>query len=180
MSEMGLKRKRESSPEPPVKRPSLGSTMPVLSGSSTPSTSIPLLDRFLADPKFDPATLKGDEADSWRQLIVEHMFTLTGPPARRGPKGENPASLLKSLPTFTPSVRNGSTAYIVVGPRVRGKFNVKRAEELGLYGPLRGRVAKGETVTFTVDDGTGAKLERTVKPEDCLGESETTKVSPPF
>jgi len=30
-------------------------------------------------------------------------------------------------------VRDGSTAYIVVGPHVRGKFDVKRAEELGLY-----------------------------------------------
>jgi ribonuclease Z len=82
------------------------------------------------------------------------------------------------LPSFTPPVRDASTAYIVVGPRVRGKFDVKRAEELGLFGPLRGRVARGETVTFTVDDGTGVKVQRTVRPEDCLAEPETKKVRP--
>lgn len=99
---------------------------------------------------------------------------------RHGPRWASPTGSLKPLPTFTPPVRDGSTAYIVVGPRVRGKFNAKRAEELGLYGPLRGRVARGETVTFTVDDGTGAKVQRTVKPEDCMGEHETTRVRLPF
>jgi ribonuclease Z len=240
MSENALKRKRESSPEPPTKRSFLasffGSTVPVPDGPPIPSTSTPLLDRFSADPKFDPVTLEGDEADTWRQLIIERMFTWMelprnpqGPskhsnkkgkreknegdtgtetpeaglsqasltpvpqvphwvdgatmgqekPSGRGPKA-NPAAPLKPLPSFTPPVRDGSTAYIVVGPRVRGKFDAKRAEELGLFGILRGRVARGETVTFTVDDGTGVKVQRTVRPEDCLGEPETKKVRPPI
>ena len=224
VSENILKRKRESSLELPLKRPFLGSTVPATDGPSTLSMSSSLLDRFLADPNFDPATLEGDEADAWRQLVIEHMFTwmapktnkkgkregdagdtetktqeahssqaiLTSPPQvppwvegaskcqekppRRGPKEASPSGSLKPLPTFTPPVRDASTAYIVVGPHVRGKFDVKRAEELGLYGPLRGRVARGETVTFTMDDGTGAKVQRTVKPEDCIGENETTRV----
>jgi len=234
LSENVLKRKRESSPELSSKRPFPGSTVPVTDEPPTPSTSLPLLDRYLVDPKFDPATLEGDEADAWRRLIIEHMFTWIEPPSRpqlppkrtnkkgkregnaagdtetetpeahpsqasltslpqvphwvdgaikcqempprRGPKGANPAGSLKLLPSSTPPVRDGSTAYIVVGPHVRGKFDVKRAEKLGLHGPLRGRVARGETVTFTVDDGTGAKVQRTVRPEDCIGEHETTKV----
>jgi ribonuclease Z len=234
MSENVLKRKRESSPELPMKRPFLGSVEPVPDGSPTKSTSNPLLDRFLADPNFDPVTLEGDEADAWRRLIIERMFTRTElspkpqlPPKhtnkkrkreenagdtgtetpeacpsqanltslpqvphwvegatkgqeKRGSKEANPKSPLKPLPSFTPPVRDGSTAYIVVGPRVRGKFDVKRAEQLGLFGPLRGRVARGETVTFTVDDGTGVKVQRTVRPEDCLGEAETRKVRPPI
>ena len=232
-----LKRKRESSPELSSKRPFLGPTVPITDGPPTPSTRPPLLDRFLVDPEFDPTTLEGDEADAWRQLIIEHMFTRVEPPSRsqlppkhsnkedkcernageaetetpeahpsepnltslpqvphwaegaakcqekpsrHGHRWTSPAGSLKPLPTFTPPVRDGSTAYIVVGPRVRGKFNAKRAEELGLYGPLRGRVARGETVTFTVDDGTGAKVQRTVKPEDCMGEHETTKVRLPI
>jgi ribonuclease Z len=89
----------------------------------------------------------------------------------------NPAGLLKPMPTFTTPIRYGSTAYIVVGPQPRGKFDAKRAEELGLVpGPLRGKVARGETVTFTVDDGAGGSVQRTVRPEDCMGEHETTKV----
>jgi ribonuclease Z len=232
MSENVLKRKRESSPELPMKRSFLGSTVPVPDEPSIPSTSTPLLDRFLADPDFDPVTLEGDEADAWRQLIIGHIFTraeLPGkpqlPPKRTNKKGKleenagdtgtetpeacpseaslaslpqvphwvegvtkgqgkasrlGPAALLKPLPSFTPPMRDGSTAYIVVGPRVRGKFDVKRATELGLFGPLRGRVARGETVTFTVDDGTGVKVQRTVRPEDCLGEPEAKKVRPPI
>jgi ribonuclease Z len=232
LSENILKRKRESSLELPLKRPFLGSTVPATDGPSTLSMSSTLLDRFLSNPNFDPAALEGDEADAWRQLVIEHMFTwmeppsrpqlppktnkkgkrerdagdtetksqeahssqaiLTSPPQvppwvegaskcqekppRRGPKEASPSGSLKPLPTFTPPVREASTAYIVVGPHVRGKFDVKRAEELGLHGPLRGRVARGETVTFTMDDGTGAKMQRTVKPEDCVGENETTRV----
>ena len=234
MSENVLKRKREPSPELPLKRPFLGSTVPVPDGHSTPPTSTTLLDRFMADPEFDPVTLEGDVADAWRRLVIEHVFTLKGVPptprppptdtnkmdnreknaedtgtetpeaclsqacvtspqvphwvedatkgqeksSRRGPKESNPAAPLKLLPSFTPPVRDGSTAYIVVGPRVRGKFDVKRAEELGLFGSSRGRVTRGETVTLTVDDGTGVKVQRTVRPEDCLGEPETRKVRP--
>ncbi|KAH9990962.1 hypothetical protein BJV74DRAFT_920412 [Russula compacta] len=221
VAENVLKRKREPSPDLLSKRPFRDLTVPATDESSTSSMSPPLLNRFLGDPKFDPATLEGDDAEVWRRLVIEHMFTwkeplpkpqlppkstgkkkgkcgqnagdieipevqpsqvedsLTclpqvphwvedaaktqGKPLKRGPRGGNPA------------VRDGSTAYIVVGPHVRGKFDVKRAEELGLHGPLRGKVVRGETVTFTVDDGAGGKVERTVKPEDCIGEHETTK-----
>ncbi len=238
VSENVLKRKREESPELPSKRPILDSTVPTTDALPTPTTT-PLLDRFLGDSKFDPATLEGIEAEAWRQLIIDHMFTWVEPPrkpqlppkptskkgkrgqntddwdtpeiqpsqgesslpslpqlphwvedaptsqgkplGRGGPKWTNPAGSLKPLPTFTPPVRRGSTVYIVVGPHVRGKFDTKRAEELGLYdGPLRGRVARGETVTFTVDDGAGGEVQRTVRPEDCVGEHETTKVCLPI
>ena len=235
VSENALKRKREDSPELPSKRTILDPTASTTDGLSTATMTPPILDRFLGDPKFDPTTLEGDEAEAWRRLVVEHMFTWEEPPPKpqlppkptgkkgkrrqnagnretpeaqsaqvessaslpqvphwaedagtsqekplkRGPKGMNPAGSLKKLPAFTPPLRHGSTAYIVVGPHVRGKFDTKRADELGLYGPLRGRVARGETVTFTVDDGAGGKIQRTVGPKDCLGEHETTKVRLP-
>ncbi|KAI0292916.1 hypothetical protein BC826DRAFT_1017511 [Russula brevipes] len=226
------KRKRESSPELPSKRTFLELTVPAVDGPSIWSTDTPLLDRFSDDPKFDPAALEGDEAEAWRQLIIERMFTWIEPPrnprptpkpqnkkAKRGqnagdivtpetppsqveasltslpqvphwvedtPKsqgrllgrasnGTNITGSLKPLPAFTSPTREASTAYIVVGPHFRGKFDVKRAEELGLQGPLRGRVARGETVTFTVDNGAGEKVQRTVRPEDCIGEQETAK-----
>ncbi|KAI9444283.1 hypothetical protein H4582DRAFT_1920585 [Lactarius indigo] len=222
-----LKRKREISLELPSKRPSLHPPLPT-THESTPSTISPLLDRFLDDPQFDPTSLTGDEADAWRRLIIEYIFSWREPPPKprpppklpskkgklrqdvesteapnaplsaeaslisllqaphtmrcqdqllsRGRRGTTPAGSLKPLPAFTAPIQNASTAYIVVGPRVRGKFDAKRAEELGLYGPLRGKVARGESVTFTVNDGAGGTLQRTVKPEDCVGEHENTKV----
>jgi ribonuclease Z len=234
MSENVLKRKREHSPELSSKRPLLDSAVPdaATDGSIMPLASPPLISRYRNDPQFDPTALKGEDADSWRRLIIEHMFTWLEPPPKsykrrsgklkrgrhtedaedpetlpqgdasfaslpqaphwtedtmkrqgnppgRGPKGTSPAGSWQRLPTFVAPVRDLSTAYIVVGPRVRGKFDVKRADELGLYGPLRGRVARGETITFTVDDGTGGKVQRTVRPEDCMGEHETMKVRLP-
>ncbi len=229
-SETWLKRKREPSPELPSKRPSLHSPLPATSGSTIPLASSQLLGRFLDDPGFDPTLLAGSEADAWRRLIIEYMFTWTEPPPkprpprvpgrkgkrdvdsteasnvahlsseadvtslpqsshcvedttncqdkpqRRGRRGASPAGLMRLLPAFTKWTQDTSTAYIVVGPRVRGKFDANRAEKLGLFGHLRGKVARGESVTFTVDDGAGGTFQRTVKPEDCVGEHESMKV----
>lgn len=67
--------------------------------------------------------------------------------------------------------------YLLVGPSVRGKFDVKKAEELGIpRGPIRARLTRGETITFTVTDEGGHAIERTVRPEDCVGPSEVAQV----
>lgn len=83
----------------------------------------------------------------------------------RGPARFNPAKSFHQLPRFAlPSLPSSSLssssatqpspsssaphltpscAYLVLGPRMRGRFNAQRADELGLKGPLRGRVSKG-------------------------------------
>ncbi|KAI0264706.1 hypothetical protein BC834DRAFT_882205 [Gloeopeniophorella convolvens] len=215
--ERSSKRKRSRSPDSPSKRISLDSSVP----AGAPQNGSSLMDRYRNDPQFDPYTLEGDEADAWRRLIIDHMFTWVEPPPKtvkkgkqkqvaggassgsqdaaaaslpqvphwaedalrsqgkppgRGRRSSTPAGSIKQLPKFTPSIRGAATSYIIVGPRVRGKFNAERAAELGLFGPRRGQVARGETVTFMVDDGSGGKIERTVRPEDCLGENESTKI----
>ena len=71
--------------------------------------------------------------------------------------------------------------YVCIGPRQRGKFDVQKAVALGVpRGPLRGRLTKGETITFMVDDGSDGKVERTVTPEDVVGPSEAPKVMSPL
>lgn len=73
---------------------------------------------------------------------------------------------------FTPSAKP-ILAYIAVGPRVRGKFDVKKAEQLGVpSGPKRGKLTRGESVTVKVQVE-GKFVERVVRPEECVGESET-------
>ncbi|KAF8075182.1 hypothetical protein FPV67DRAFT_1476334 [Lyophyllum atratum] len=75
-----------------------------------------------------------------------------------------------ALPLEAPATP--TMAYIVVGPRIRGKFDVRAATALGVpSGPLRGQLTKGMTVTFKVKVD-GEMVERTVRPEDCIGESE--------
>ncbi|KAL7284142.1 hypothetical protein ACG7TL_001423 [Trametes sanguinea] len=84
--------------------------------------------------------------------------------ARLPPLAEGDASAPPALPTL---------AYLLVGPSVRGKFDAKKAEALGVpRGPIRGKLTKGETITFEVDDGNGGKTQRTVRPEECVGPPE--------
>lgn len=84
------------------------------------------------------------------------------------------------LPEFRyPSGQAKKTlCYVCVGPRQRGRFDNMKAKELGIpNGPIRGRLVAGETIKFTVDDGKGGKVERVVRPEECLGASEAPKAS---
>ncbi|KAG9016669.1 hypothetical protein FRB90_002586 [Tulasnella sp. 427] len=54
-------------------------------------------------------------------------------------------------------------AYFVVGPATRGKFDAKRAKELGVAGAMCGKLTKGETVTTPSGN--------VVTPDMCLGPS---------
>lgn len=81
------------------------------------------------------------------------------------------------LPVFERESPPDTLCYICVGPRVRGRFHADKAKALQIpRGPLMGKLTKGETITFTVDDGKGGKVERTVKPEDCVDPPEASKV----
>jgi ribonuclease Z len=69
-------------------------------------------------------------------------------------------------------------AYVIVGPRVRGKFDVAKANALGVpKGPMWAQLTRGQSVTVTVDDGQGKKVERVVRPEECVSKSEGAGVS---
>ncbi|KAL0575576.1 hypothetical protein V5O48_006392 [Marasmius crinis-equi] len=91
-----------------------------------------------------------------------------------------PQGFYSQLPKFTQTPIGSS--YLIVGPRVRGKFDADKAKELGIpQGKLRAQLIKGETITFTakVDDGVdeqGKKktkeVTRTVKPEEIVGQSD--------
>lgn len=96
-----------------------------------------------------------------------------------------PPGFHKQLPAFTSlpspspskSIAPPTLAYIVVGPRVRGKFDVEKAELLGVPpGRQRGMLTKGKSITFKVKVG-DEMIERTVRPEECVGPSETPGVS---
>ncbi|KAF8956934.1 hypothetical protein BDZ97DRAFT_1848960 [Flammula alnicola] len=87
-----------------------------------------------------------------------------------------PQGFWKQLPKYSNSLPSSNTpstlSYLVIGPRYRGKFDAEKAVELGVpRGPLRGRLSKGETITFDVKVG-GETIQRTVKPEEVIGKSE--------
>lgn len=170
---------------------------------SSETKNVPLKDRMRLNG-FLPTDLVGEDAKEWREMIVKNMFPATDlKPRKRGDEDVdvdppylssfrrhsgsfNPAGSDRQLPEMnftkdsepiTPH-QKPSFAYIVVGPKTRGKFDAKKADELGLKGRLRGLVASGTTVTFTITDAHGREIERTVRPVDCVGPGSCPAVCP--
>ena len=88
-------------------------------------------------------------------------------------------SLPHRLVTNTPETK-ATLAYVVVGPRARGKFDSAKAKALGVpNGPQRRDLTQGKTIRFLVPDdtGRGGMVERIVRPSDIIGESENPSVS---
>lgn len=115
--------------------------------------------------------LTGHQIDSYKRASVP-----------RGYHGHLPAFSYSG--TGTPDTPP-TLAYVVIGPRIRGRFDAKRAKELGIpNGPMRSKLIKGETITFKrkiqkIEGGTVKEIEveQTVTPEECIGESDTPAVS---
>jgi ribonuclease Z len=96
------------------------------------------------------------------------------------PRGFNNQLPTFSLPhrqvTNTPDTKP-TLAYVVVGPRIRGKFDAVKAKELGVpNGSQRRDLTQGKTIRFMVPDGKGGTVERVVRPEEIIGESENPSV----
>lgn len=192
------KRKRSPSPDTSSKR----KAVQVASSSETRK-----LESRAYSKDFDPRTLVGEEAHRWRELNIYTMFSRPKPPAiKKGkkateapkpstskasgadstaPDSEQPRShglphKQTQLPTFKhdPGQEKSTLCYVCVGPRQRGKFDAKKAEEMGVpHGPLRANLARGQTVVYTVNDPELGPVERTVRPEELLGPSEIPKVT---
>ena len=91
-------------------------------------------------------------------------------------RAQLPRGFQLQLPPLNFDERPVSYAYIVVGPRFRGKFNADRATELGVFRQDRGKLARGQSVTVQVEVG-GKTVSRTVTPDQVLAESDPPAVS---
>lgn len=132
---------------------------------------------------FNPASLKGDEADEWKSTIVRDMFPGLSAPAQPLIDADKDTVPAKSK-TWTPRARRSpyhlpkfegsrstSVVYLVVGPEIRGKFDPAAADALGVSKRDRGKLTKGESVTVTVDG-----VQNIVSPDMCMGHSEKATV----
>ncbi|KAF7370999.1 hypothetical protein MSAN_00734100 [Mycena sanguinolenta] len=89
-----------------------------------------------------------------------------------------PAAYHHQLPKFTcpwGAAPPPTLAYVVVGPSVRGKFDVEKSIELGVPKHMRSRLTRGESITVTVKEG-DQTVEKVVQPLDCIGPSEVPAV----
>jgi len=196
LQDSSSKRKRRASSASPPRRNDGGDF-------SAETRNLPLKERMRLNG-FLATNLVGKEAEQWREMTVSNMFPAKNPKSgegveegtdvdpsyvssvRRHPGSFNPAGSDKQLPRmiFTKdsepitSKQKPSLAYVVMGPKTRGKFDAKKANELGLKGKLRGLVANGTTVTFTTRGTDGKEIERTVRPEECVGPGDNPAVCP--
>ncbi|KAK2462756.1 hypothetical protein APHAL10511_005274 [Amanita phalloides] len=137
-------------------------------GEEKPTSQANASESEINAPK--PEANSSDNIDTYRRARVPHGF-------------------YQQLPAFSYSGAGSPDApptlgYVVMGPRIRGKFDAKKAQELGIpNGPIRRRLISGETVTFKTmiqkvegDASSMVEVERTVRPEECVGESESPSV----
>lgn len=122
-----------------------------------------------------------------KPLAVEHNSTSEqGAGSSSTPyRAPYPRGFNNQLPTFslqhrqvtnTPETKP-TLAYAVVGPRIRGKFDAVKAKELGVpNGSQRRDLTQGKTIRFMVPDEKGGMVERVVRPEEIIGESENPSV----
>ncbi|KAJ6581024.1 hypothetical protein B0H19DRAFT_1251287 [Mycena capillaripes] len=66
-------------------------------------------------------------------------------------------------------------AYVIVGPSVRGKFDVEKSVALGVPKNMRSRLTSGQNIFVKVKEG-DMEVERIVRPQDCIGPSEIPAV----
>ncbi|KAJ7089838.1 hypothetical protein B0H15DRAFT_273688 [Mycena belliarum] len=175
---------------------------PSVDGSGK-STTASLKDLMNVDG-FSAERLEGDLAHEWRKLMVNVMFpsTAQSSPVRKFKNNKRqkltgdseepripeyaknvdmynrskiPHSYHHQLPKFNPLASAPTFAYVVVGPSVRGKFDVEKSIALGVPKNKRSQLTRGENITVTVKEG-DELVEKVVRPEDCIGPSETPAV----
>ncbi|KAJ7102976.1 hypothetical protein C8R43DRAFT_230388 [Mycena crocata] len=89
-----------------------------------------------------------------------------------------PSGYHHQLPKFTrpwSADAEPTLAYVVVGPSVRGKFDVEKSNALGVPKHKRSQLTNGQNITVTVKQG-DETVERIVQPQDCIGPSEIPAV----
>lgn len=130
---------------------------------------------------FRPSALGQRDLRTWTDLVVGDMFGKR----MRAPDNWDSSSRSHPLVTNDGTIRFNRTStqfalpqvsdrevetemvYICQAPDVRGKFDVAKANALGLRnGPDRGKLTRGENVV--VDDPNVEGGKRTIRPEDCL------------
>lgn len=182
------KRKRTPSPDAPAKRPSITEGISPDSDPDAIYDTDPQAWRRLMISQMFP--FKAPEASTStkkaarKERRMRGSYDLVGMPLPDAlkPASQTPqadygivrARRARRLPSFAYGPKGRpALCYVLIGPTGRGRFDVAKAEALGVpRGPMRGQLTKGEAITFSVDDGHGNKIERTVKPEDVVGPPE--------
>lgn len=189
------KRKRTPSPDVPSKRASTAEGTPADSDADRIyDTDSQAWRRLMISQMFPfkpPNASTSTKKAARKERRVRDSYELVGMPLSEAlkPAPQLPqadynvirARRARRLPSFAYGPEGKPTlCYVLVGPTGRGRFDVAKAEALGVpRGPERGQLTKGETIVFTVDDSHGNQVERTVKPEDVVGPPEIPRVSGP-
>ncbi|KAJ7173690.1 hypothetical protein C8R46DRAFT_1083687 [Mycena filopes] len=134
-----------------------------------------------------PAAAKGQSSSPTRRCGPPNKRQKTGSSEPRSPQSKNfdmysrpriPTGYHQQLPKFTRpwSAAPPTLAYVVVGPSVRGKFDVEKSIAIGVPKNMRSRLTDGQSITVKVKDG-DKTVEKVIHPLDCIGPSEIPAVA---
>ncbi|KAJ7035559.1 hypothetical protein C8F04DRAFT_1037200 [Mycena alexandri] len=89
-----------------------------------------------------------------------------------------PTGYHQQLPKLTRpwSAAPPTLAYVIVGPSVRGKFDVEKSIAIGVPKNMRSKLTGGQSITVEVKDGDNI-VEKVINPLDCIGPSEIPAVA---
>lgn len=132
------------------------------------------------EPRNVSSTSCKGKAEAWKPQDAPNAVT-SNPNDGKNASNRNiaisPRSKGRRLPPISGVNSSNKLCYVCVGPKVRGKFDVEKATQLGVpKGRIRGQLTQGHTITFMVDDGKGGQVERTVRPEEIVSPPEASRV----
>ncbi|KAJ6605846.1 hypothetical protein B0H10DRAFT_2076138 [Mycena sp. CBHHK59/15] len=143
-----------------------------------------LLKELMNSDGFSADKLEGELAQDWRKLMKKARKMTVNPQEPRIPEYANnvdmynrpkiPYDYHHQLPRYRrswPAAAVPTLAYVVVGPTVRGKFDVDKSLALGVPKHMRSHLTRGQNITVTVQEG-DETVQKIVRPEDCIGPSE--------
>ncbi|KIO33776.1 hypothetical protein M407DRAFT_17385 [Tulasnella calospora MUT 4182] len=108
-----------------------------------------------------PASNTGPAVATYDMDLDKAAESAPGSPSKASSSTFDQQFWSRRLPKFRETPQ--TLAYFVVGPATRGKFDAKRAKELGVVGPLCSKLTRGETVTTPSGN--------VVTPDMCVGPS---------
>ncbi|KIY46216.1 hypothetical protein FISHEDRAFT_48033 [Fistulina hepatica ATCC 64428] len=190
---VGEKRKREPSPDLPSKRHAPSGDSESLQSIMQSAEFIPDMlvgdeqrayRKLLLQSMFPRPVVEANQrsrgkrkgkGQALKESAQQHENTGTDPSQNDMYRRRLPPGFHKQQPAFVhpegcSSSNPATIAYILVGPRIRGKFDVASAERLKVPTRSRKTLTQGSSVTFTVTQD-GKTFERTVQPEDVVGAS---------
>lgn len=141
-------------------------------GKGKDSAPAPKKAEFVRKDKFGSAAENTGNIDDYnRPMLLKGYYSQLPRFTLAEAESQQTASASSNAKTPNPVLPSAlSLSYLVIGPRIRGKFDGAKADAMAIPRPLRSKLAKGETIQF--------KRKKLTSSDLATAETETITVTP--